>query len=225
MFFSTWIIWDFDLNAKLSMTELYHEYELFKNTTPEFEPFYEKYLHHNKILWARYQNGFISSEELKWKRMWRTLLDFKIGDERLAKEMGSRFLDILPTKTELFPHTIEILDYLKEKNYALHLITNGFEKTQLSKIKHSKIDHFFSEVITSEKSNFVKPNKEIFDYAMLKAKANLKESIMIGDNPDADIQGAINAGMDNIFVNHISSLIDIQPTYTITHLNQLENIL
>ena len=61
--------------------------------------------------------------------MWRTLLDFKIGNEQLSRDMAVKFLEILPTKRNLFPHTIEILNYLTEKKYALHLITNGFEKT------------------------------------------------------------------------------------------------
>ena len=47
---------------------------------------------------------------------------------------------------------------------------------------------------------------------------------MIGDNLDADIQGAMNAGMDTVFVNHINAIAHIKPTYTITHLKELENI-
>ena len=87
------------------------------------------------------------------------------------------------------------------------------------------MDHFFTQVITSEGSNSLKPKREIFDYALLVAKASLRESIMIGDNLDADIQGAINAGMDSVFVNHLNtSGSPIKPTYTVTHLNQLEQL-
>ena len=218
-------LWDFDKNAKHTLSELFTEFELHIKITPVFDDFYRKYLHHNEILWERYQKGFISAEELKWKRMWRTLLEFKIGDELLSKNLSQRFLEILPTKKEVFPHTIEILTYLTKKGYTLHLITNGFEKTQWSKLRNSGLDRFFTEVITSESSNSLKPKKEIFDYALLKAKATLQESIMIGDNLDADIQGALNAGMDCIFVNHINNMNElVKPTYTVTHLNQLEHI-
>ena len=171
-----------------------------------------------------YHKGLISSDDLKWKRMWRTLLDFKIADEPLAKEMSAKFLEILPTKKLLFPHTIEILNYLTEKNYSLHLITNGFETTQWSKLNNSGLSKYFTHVITSEGSNSLKPKKEIFDFAMDKAGASLPESIMIGDNLDADIQGAMNAGMDTIFVNHINAVPEIKPTYTVTHLKELELI-
>lgn len=218
-------LWDFDTNAHSSLTDLFREFELHLKVTPVFEDFYRKYLFHNEILWDRYQKGFISADDLKWKRMWRTLLEFKIGDEKLARQLSGRFLEILPTKKAVFPYTIEILNYLSEKKYVLHLITNGFEKTQWSKLRHSGIDHYFTHVITSEASNSLKPKKEIFDYALLKANATLRESIMIGDNLDADIGGAINAGMDCIFVNHINCTKKAaHPTYSVTHLDQLEKI-
>ena len=217
-------LWDFDTNAKSSLTEIYAEFGLHATVTPEFEDFYKQYIYHNEILWDRYQKGFISADELKWKRMWRTLLDFKIGDEVLSKNLSTRFLEILPTKKEVFPYTIEILEYLTAKKYEIHLITNGFEKTQWSKIRNSGLDKYITHVITSEGSNSLKPKKEIFDFAMNKAGASLAESIMIGDNLDADIQGAMNAGMDTVFVNHINATTDIKPTHTITHLKQLEDI-
>ena len=217
-------LWDFDTNAKMSLIDIYKEFELHKKIDGEFDLFYKKYLHHNKILWERYQNGFINAEELKWRRMWRTLLEFKVGDEVLSKSLSARFLEILPTKNELFPHTVEILNYLKERNYTMHLITNGFEKTQWSKIQNSKIDHYFTHMITSESSNSMKPEKEIFEYALNKANATVSESIMIGDNQSADIKGGIDAGMDTIFVNHINEESTLNPTHVVTHLNQLEQI-
>jgi putative hydrolase of the HAD superfamily len=217
-------LWDFDTNAKTSLTDIFEEFELHKKIDGEFDMFYQKYLHHNKILWERYQNGFINAEELKWRRMWRTLLEFKIGDEALSKSLSARFLEILPTKNELFPHTVEILNYLKEKKYTIHLITNGFEKTQWSKIQNSNIDHYFTHMITSESSNSMKPEKEIFEYALNKANATISESIMIGDNQSADIKGGIDAGMDTVFVNHINEVSTLNPTYVVTHLNELEQI-
>jgi putative hydrolase of the HAD superfamily len=210
-------LWDFDANARETLVDIYGIFELADRNITPFEDFYRKYLHHNEILWNRYHNGFITAEELKWKRMWRTLLDFKIGDEALAKAISARFLEILPVKQNLFEHAKEILEYLTAKGYTLHMITNGFEKTQWSKLNNSGLGHYFTQVITSEASNSVKPQKEIFDYAISKAGAVHKESIMI-------IKGAINAGIDSIFVNHINAVTEVQPTYTVTHLQQLEHI-
>jgi putative hydrolase of the HAD superfamily len=217
-------LWDFDTNARTTLEELYTEFDMHRTVTPLFDDFYQKYLYHNEILWNRYHQGLISADELKWKRMWRTLLEFKIGHEQMARDMSQRFLELLPTKRALFPYTIEILDYLTAKGYQLHLITNGFEQTQWKKLNNSGLEKYFVEVITSEGSNSVKPNREIFDYALLKTGANLHTSIMLGDNPEADILGAINAGMDSVFVNHHHATIDYKPTYTVNHLSELEKI-
>ena len=218
-------LWDFDTNAKEALGELYLHFKLEELVISPFDKFYSTYLHHNAIIWDRYHKGFITADDLKCKRMQRTLLEIKIGDETLAKDMSAKFLEILPTKKLLFDYTTEILDYLVNKKYVLHLLTNGFEKTQWSKITNSNIAKYFTNVITSEISSCIKPSKQMFEYAITKAGAQLHESIMIGDNLDADIQGAINAGMDNIFVNHINATTDLSPTYTIYHLRELEDIL
>ncbi len=218
-------LWDFETNAKYALSELYEHFKLSELFVSHFDDFYTTYIHHNAIIWDRYHKGFITVDDLKWKRMQRTLLDFKIGDDILAKEMSIKFLEILPNQKKLFEYTTEILDYLINKNYILHLLTNGFEKTQWSKITNSNIAKYFTNVITSELSSCIKPSKEMFEYAINRAGAELSESIMIGDNLDADIQGAINAGMDSIFVNHINASPTILPTYTIYHLKELEDIL
>ena len=196
----------------------------------DFELFYRNYLLHNEKLWERYRNGFIRQEELRIKRMRLSLLDFKIADEALAEALSVGFLALLPSRTLLFPHTIEVLDYLHNKGYALHLITNGFEKTQHSKLEYSGLTPYFKAVVTSEASGSLKPKPEIFAYALDKAGATAAESIMIGDTLEVDILGARNAGIHQVHVNHVNrnreSLSDGSfPTYTIFSLLELKDIL
>jgi putative hydrolase of the HAD superfamily len=218
-------LWDFETNSKETIQELYITHRLADLGIVDFDGFYSTYSAHNHRLWDRYTKGFIKQEELRWKRVYLSLLDFKVANEPLAKAMSQAYLEILPNKTHLFPYTIEILEYLKQKEYKMHLITNGFESVQFKKIKNSGLADYFIEVITSEASNSLKPQKEIFEYALKNAKASVEKSIMIGDNESADIQGGINIGMDTIFVNHIQVVPTVPATYTITHLKELENIL
>lgn len=218
-------LWDFETNSRLTLETLYASLSLEERGIDDFDRFHKCYLEHNEKMWDRYRKGFIKVDELRWKRFWLTLLDFKIGDEKLARQMAVEFLDLLPTRTALFPDTFTVLDYLKDKGYTMHLITNGFEKTQHSKLEYSGIASYFVEVITSEGSNSLKPHKEIFDYALLKAKTNATDSIMIGDDPEVDIKGAKNAGLDQIYVNHINKKIDFTPTYTVYNLKELMGIL
>jgi putative hydrolase of the HAD superfamily len=151
-------------------------------------------------MWERFRKGFIKREELRWKRIWLTLLDFKIGDTAMAYEMSAAYLEILPTQTILTPFARELLEHCKGR-YEMHLITNGFETTQRQKIQFSGIAPYFSEIITSEKCNSVKPYREIFDFALNITGASADESIMIGDALDIDIMGAQNAGWDQVYYN------------------------
>ncbi|MDP4130511.1 MAG: YjjG family noncanonical pyrimidine nucleotidase [Bacteroidota bacterium] len=217
-------LWDFDSNSREALQDIYTSLSLKEAGVDDFGIFHSNYLAHNNRLWDKYRNGQIKVDELRWKRMALALLDFKIGDDGLAHKMGNAFLELLPTKTLLFPDTVYILQYLRAKAYQLHLITNGFEKTQHAKMKSSGINGFFQEVITSEGSNSLKPHPEIFAYALLKTGAAKRESIMIGDTPEVDILGALNAGMDQVYVNHTQNPEPVKATYTVTSLKELENI-
>jgi putative hydrolase of the HAD superfamily len=217
-------LWDFEANARATLEELHFNFRLQEKGVSDFELFHKNYLVHNEKLWERYRNGIIKQDELRIKRMSLSLLDFKIADDILAKEMSVKFLDLLPSRTLLFPHTREILQYLTDRKYSLHLITNGFEKTQNSKLSFSGLSPFFKEVVTSEGSNSLKPNKEIFEYALARTGASSQESIMLGDSIEVDIMGAMNAGIDQVFVNHQNITTDIKPTYTVNSLKELEKI-
>ncbi len=217
-------LWDFDRNSEATMLQLYNEYNLASRGITDFNEMFAAYNVHNDKLWDRYRKGFIKREELRWKRMWLMLLDFKIGDTALAHELSSAYLEILPTQTILLPHTKEVLDYCKGK-YEMHLITNGFETTQRLKLQYSGIAKYFNHLITSEKSNSIKPNKDIFDYALTLANTDVESSIMIGDAIDIDILGAINAGWDSVYFNPANKPHERKPTYEITSLDELMNIL
>jgi putative hydrolase of the HAD superfamily len=217
-------LWDFESNSRQTLAEIYDLLDLRAKGVDDFDRFHKIYLQHNDRLWERYRNGFIKVDELRWKRMSLTLLEFKIGDEALARKMGVVFLDLLPTRKILFPHTKEILDYLSTKKYFLHLITNGFEKTQQSKLQNAGLGGYFSDIVTSESANSLKPHKEIFDYALSKSGATKTESIMLGDSLDVDIQGAMNFGIDQVYVNHLNIKPSIKPTFVVHSLKELEDI-
>ncbi|ATL49731.1 noncanonical pyrimidine nucleotidase, YjjG family [Chitinophaga caeni] len=218
-------LWDFETNSKLTLKELYDTHQLTERNIPSFEAFYQHYTEHNDRLWDRFRKGFINRNELRTKRFWLTFLDFKIADEKLSKTFSDAFLQILPTKTALFDGTTDVLTYLRNKNYDIHLITNGFEETQLLKLRNAGIKDYFTHLVTSETAGSLKPHREIFDYAIAKANTTAGESIMIGDAIDIDVLGARNVGMDQVYFNP-TQLPQVQlSTYTIRELNELMGIL
>jgi len=218
-------LWDFETNEQETLQELYEQHDLKRRGVPTFQEFSDSYVGHNERLWDRFRKGFITRNDLRYKRFRLTLLDFKIGDEQLNVALSDQFLEILPGKKRLFPHTIETLDYLAAKNYPMHMITNGFEATQLLKMKNSGIDKYFTHIITSELAGSLKPYPEIFDFAMAKAGTSAAESIMVGDAMELDIKGAHGVGMDQIYFNPAKPPVDFTPTYTINNLAEIKNIL
>lgn len=218
-------LWDFETNSKETLEDLFNEFSLHEKGIPDFSEFHQHYVVHNNKMWDRFRKGFINRDQLHWKRMWLTLLDFKIADEALVKNMSDHYLEILPTKTHLFPETVPVLDYLKEKKYPMHLITNGSQETQTRKITHSGILPYFDKIVTSETAGCLKPQREIFDFALRETSCSQQEALMVGDALDIDIVGAQNAGIDQVYYNPEKPANGIQPTFYITSLIQLKKIL
>jgi len=208
-------LWDFEKNAEYTLRQLFDGYDLASKGVPDFSAFLETYNQHNDRMWERFRKGYIRREELRWKRIWFTLLDFKIANTSLAYEMSATYLEILPTQTRLTPYAKDVLEHCKKK-YTMHLITNGFETTQWQKLQYSGIASYFSHVVTSEKSNSIKPRREIFDYALQITGASQENSIMIGDALEIDILGASNAGWDQLYYNPSRKSHNHKPTYEIS---------
>lgn len=218
-------LWDFERNSGATLQQLYVDFGLAQRGITDFEEFRRTYEAHNERFWERYRKGFVRREELRWKRMWHTLLDFRVADNQLAHRMSEVYLELLPQQGQLMPFALEILDYCVGNEYQIHLITNGFEITQWQKMRTSGIDHYFGQVVTSESSNSMKPRPEIFAYAIQAAGATLQESLMIGDAMEADVLGAQRYGMDQVYFNPGKRAHSEQPTYEIDCLSQLRHIL
>ena len=216
-------IWDFDKNALDTFQDIFVNYNL-KKIFKTFDDFYNTYVKHNDILWNDYREGRIKKSILTYKRFSLTLEEFGIDDEELAKKIAKDYITISPTKKQLFPHAHETLEYLYNK-YKLHIITNGFNEVQFTKLKNSDLDKYFLNVFTSEDAGAQKPNPIIFQHALKNGNANKEESIMIGDDLKVDILGAKNFGLDQIFFNpeNIKHSEDI--THEINSLKELQEIL
>ena len=216
-------LWDFEANSREAFLDMYDKYDLGR-IFPDFETFEQTYRQYNRQLWEDYRNGKIAKEVLKYVRFQMTLAAFGRNHLALAKKLGEDYVQISATKTQLFPHTHEALDYLKER-YRLFVITNGFEEVQLKKIRNSKLEGYFKSIITSEKAGVQKPHGEIFHYALEKAGAKAETSLMIGDDVEGDILGARSQGMDQVLFNPHGKQHDTTPTYEIRSLLELKQIL
>ena len=119
---------------------------------------------------------------------------------------------------------MELLEYLKP-NYHLHLITNGFQEVQHTKLNGSGLEPFFETLTVSEEVGVKKPNPEIFHYALRKAHASVGESLMIGDEMAVDIDGARAIGMDTVFLNLKNEKLEGESTFEVHDLLKIKELL
>ncbi len=213
-------IWDFDRNAQETLMELYEAYQLKKIGLNSATLFIERYTENNHNLWQKYHLGEISKEQLRQDRFRNTFLELGVKPELVPQQFEEDYVRISPTKKNLFAGAEKVLTYLQNK-YQLHIISNGFKETTLTKMHVSGLNPYFTNVIISEDVGINKPDKMIFEHAINKASATVHESIMIGDSLEADIRGAQNFGMKAIFFNPLKAQKPDDVPQQIHHLEEL----
>lgn len=217
-------LWDYDRNVQESLSELYEVHQLTNLGIVDSKRFIESFYNVNFKLWALYDVGKIDKDSLRAKRF-KLIFENAGADPNLVpKVMEEDFMHRTSSKPHLLPYTIEILEYLKP-HYGLHIISNGFNESQSKKMEASGLSPYFELVVTSETTGHKKPDPKIFQYALDKLGTKNTETIMIGDNPNSDILGAIRSNIDNVYFDPHEKGIDHQPTYTIKHLKELEGLL
>ncbi|MGV6845615.1 MAG: YjjG family noncanonical pyrimidine nucleotidase [Lutibacter sp.] len=209
-------LWDFELNSDLAFKNVFNQLAI----PIELGTFLNYYKPINHHYWKLYRNEEVTKDQLRYGRLKDTFdkINFKIADD-LIDRIAIDYIDELPNNNFLFEGAIEILAYLKPK-YHLHIITNGFNEVQYKKIKNAGIESYFNQVITSEDVGVKKPNPQIFKYAIDKAQTQFSNSMMIGDNYEADIMGAVTLGMKAIYFNANNDVV----SDTILSVNKLLDI-
>ncbi len=216
-------LWDFTTNSGRAFAEMYEKYG-FRERGISLERLLEEYHHYNDLMWEEYRQGRIEKDILRWKRFFLTLEALGMPDEELARKMDEDYINTSRQMTGLVEGAIEILDYLKER-YPLYLLTNGFNEVQFTKIRNSGLEPYFRKVITSEMAGALKPHALFFEYALQQTGSEAKSPVMIGDDAETDIRGAMEAGIDAILFNPHGKPHSTRPLYEIRKLEELKKIL
>ena len=213
-------LWDFEKNSALAFETVFKLH----NVSVDMAEFLRFYVPINRTYWERYRKDEITQKELRFGRLKDSfdLIKHNVSND-VVDLLSSEYIHYLPKFNHLFDGTIEILDYLKPK-YNLHIITNGFAEVQENKLNNSYITHYFKSVTNSEVAGVKKPNQKIFDFALNLAQAKKESSIMIGDCIEADVQGALDAGLDAVYFNE-NNVPVANTIKQVNHLLQLKKYL
>lgn len=221
-------------NAVISLGETLQAFQL-DRWFPNPQVFYDAYWKANIDLWKRYSQGEITRDFLIVERFRRPLCeseDLRVKNEESPSafkdrclQLSDKFLDFCSNKPGVVEGAHELMDYLRSKGYRMHMCSNGFHEVQYKKLAACGLRDYFDTIILSEDAGANKPSPLYFDYAFKTSGANRDTTLMIGDNLQTDIIGAHEAGLDTILFNRWNVEPSSFPTYTVTTLREIKDIL
>ena len=181
---------------------------------------YQEYQLINKPLWVDYQNNQITAKVLQCRRfdVWSARLNM------LSENLNSAFLSAMAEICVPLEGAVSLLEFLSGK-VKLGIITNGFTELQQERLERTGLKHHFEFIVISEEVGLAKPHSGIFDHALaLMGNPERDRVLMVGDNPDSDILGGINAGFHTCWLNADNREVPahITPTHQVISLGELE---
>ena len=219
-------LWWFTENSKLALRHTFDAFDISSVCT--YERFKEVYLKKNLELWNLYHHGLIDKDFLVNERFRFTLKEcgYKGDVEKMCHLLDEEYLRFLALQPTTIPGARQLLEYLVAKGYDVNTLSNGFQGTQQQKLISGGLSDLIHRNVLSDDCGITKPQRGIFDYALEQCGAEAATTVMIGDNPDADIKGAHDAGWRTIYFN-IRGLEPIEDTAdaVVTSLDEIQQIL
>ncbi len=218
-------LWDHRRNAYLTLKDIFETQQVSLRYKLDFEEFHQEYFTINERLWEQIRDGEIDKEYLRKHRFYDSFLFFDIDDFELAQTFESQFLDQILQYNDLVEGAFELLEYLSEKGYILHILSNGFEEVTYRKCELSGIKNYFKTITSADEINIRKPHPEIYRYALDKANVKIEESMMIGDDWIADVEGGKSFGLKVVFFDVFNDNFDAEEVIVIKKLLELKEVL
>lgn len=217
-------LWDFEANSEEMLRELFEDFALEAYGIGPFEKFLESYRGINADYWRAHREGRVGKDELRYERFHHTLLRNGISDRKLADRLAEAYLSGTPEKGRLVPGALDLLEPLSYR-YRIHLVTNGYADTQIRKVANTGLENYIDVLVTSDRAGARKPDPAIFNYALDQAGSRKEDALMVGDDVEADIMGAMDLGIDQVFFDPFGNKADPGASFRIRTLPELIVIL
>lgn len=217
-------LWDIHYNSKECLKEIYDDYG-YKEYYESFDDYYNVYMPSNHHLWGLYREGKINKDELIVERFLVPVREFGLDDTEYAIKLSDDFLERTTLRTKLVDGAMDLLEYLRP-NYKMHILSNGFREVQYKKIENSGLSPYFDKIILSDEIGVNKPHVDFFNHALKITNSHPAETLMIGDSWDADILGAYNSNIHQLWYNPEEFQPNgFKPTYSVKSLEEIKEIL
>ena len=191
----------------------------------EFADFYGPFVESHKELLELRQKDLKEYPNRKRFEIFLEKTGLKEDDDLLDRFVCSHMESL--SGAIVYPkHHTEILFYLKEKGYRLSVVSN-FDHAPTARKLLGKfgITDFFEHIVISEEVGWRKPHRKIFEFALSRLGENASDVIFIGDNPEADIIGSSDCGIDSIWIKRKEQFTRAEPKFIIKDLQDIKEII
>ncbi|MDF2937255.1 MAG: family hydrolase [Paenibacillaceae bacterium] len=193
-------LYDFSGNWELAIRKTFQEHRL--TAALDQLSAVAAFNHYSSFHWSLVHRGAISFDEYRFKRLGSALADFGIAlSEVEFSDFNTFFIEnnlqlICPNEAD-----IRQMAWWSER-YRLGIITNGPADLAAEKIKRLGLDGFIPEeqIVVSERTGYFKPQAEIFRCGLNRLGVQSHEAVFIGDSWKDDVEGAMGAGVDAIWL-------------------------
>ena len=213
-------LFDFDKSEKFALERAFLDYEI-----PITDEYIKTYHEVNKQCWKAFEEGEMDQDTLRSRRF--ELFLNQIGVKGDPKEMGANYPRYLANTDSMVEGARPLLNRLLGK-YKMAIVTNGLQDVQRPRVRKTKTEHYFEEIIVSEEIGASKPGKAFFDYTFEQiGQPTKEETLMVGDSLNSDIRGGNDFGIDTCWFNpgKQRNESNIVPNFEIDELNLLDPIL
>jgi 2-haloacid dehalogenase len=193
------------------------------NGLDNYDHYFNLYHNINLQLWADFEKGLITKENLAVQRFAQT---FSNHTQLNFQMLNEQFMMFISTASFPIDGSYELLKYLRKK-YKVYIVSNGIKNLQILRLNHSRMMELIDGYVFSEETSAPKPHLAYFDFLFNKYQLtfNEKDFIIIGDSLSSDIQGALNLGIDSIWFNPKLDNLKSKSTYTVSKLEEILKIL
>ena len=218
-------LWDHERNSRETLSELFDTHQLTDFGLTCKQTFWQTFDTINRELWECREKDLLPVAELRNQR--NAMLIERCGLASYKTEALSRlevlnedYLQQCPAKPHLLPYALDLLESLFG-SYRLHILTNGFPEIQGVKLSASGIAQYFDLVVTPEEAGAPKPHATYFAYVLRQLQAKPHQCLMIGDNIDTDVLGALSQGIDCVYLNPADKKHNLPVTKEVSCLSEL----
>ena len=201
---------DFRANSRSALAKVYLTVPRLKEFFASDARWIDRYSFHNHLLWAQLSAGTITRDYLITQRFLRPLTEAGMPHSEalsLSSRLHPLYLDLLAMEKRLVPGAVELLSRLRDAGITVGVLSNGFKEVQYRKMDSASLTPLIDITVLSDDIGIQKPDLRLFTHAMHRTGIiNPQSHLMVGDNPQTDIAGAIGAQWEAILFDPTRAL-------------------